>query len=116
MNKIELPEPKYPAAKADTDTPNAIPNLYTAGQVIAAIEADRKRFAELFMDLSRYAAGMYERDDDPLMAGVSDGYWYAAECLLGNKDAVKELGADRQARVCECKRMTMAVINVESEL
>jgi len=40
-DKIELPEPKYPGTKANI--PNAIPDLYTADQVRAAIEADRKR-------------------------------------------------------------------------
>ena len=64
----------------------------------AAIEADRKHFAELFMDLSRYADGMYEQDHDPQMEGLSDGYRYAAEFLLGNKEGVKELEADRKRR------------------
>lgn len=41
---IELPEPKYPGTKADI--PNAIPDLYTADQLRAAIEADRKHSGE----------------------------------------------------------------------
>lgn len=41
---IKLPEPKYPGTKADI--PNAIPDLYTADQLRAAIEADRKHRGE----------------------------------------------------------------------
>jgi hypothetical protein len=37
----ELPEPKYPGTKADI--PNAIPDLYTADQLRAAIKADRQQ-------------------------------------------------------------------------
>lgn len=63
-----------------------------------AIEADRKHFAELFMDLSRYAAGMYEQECDSHFNGLSDGYRYAAEFLIGKRNAVDEIEANRKRR------------------
>ena len=95
---IKLPQlPDIPAAICPWEHSKGVVKNMLEAYATAAIEADRKRFAELFMDLSRYAEGRHEQDNDLLLAGVSDGYWYAAESLLGNKGAVEELEADRQA-------------------
>lgn len=60
---IELPEPKYPGTKADI--PNAIPDLYTADQVRAAIEADLKRRGVPVCTCKTNALGVVHRTDGP---------------------------------------------------
>ncbi len=95
MNTHDIELPPLPKASKMYDIPG-YDEEELKDYARAAIEADRKHFAELFTDLSRYANGMYEQEYDPYMEGVADGYGYAAEFLLGNRNAAEEIEADRK--------------------